>query len=96
MNAKYVVVTTDKDKRGVFMGRLEKKNADKGTCVLSDARMCVYWSAETHGVLGLASDGPQKGSRITPSVPRIELTGVTSFIDCTEKAVTQWQTLIWE
>lgn len=90
---KFVVVTTDKDRRGVFSGFLEKKDGD--TVVLSDARMAVYWSEETRGVLGLASIGPQQGSKITPSVPSIELNGITSVIDCTKKAQKLWEDEPW-
>lgn len=90
---KFVVVTTDFEKRGVFGGYLESKTGD--IVVLSSAQNCIYWSAETRGVLGLASHGPQEGSRIGPPVPRIELNGVTAIIDCTEEAVKQWQLQPW-
>ena len=93
MKKRMVVVTTDKDRRGVFMGKLkEHKGSD---VVLINARMAVYWSKETKGVLGLASIGPQDGSRITPIVPKIELNGVTAVIDCTDKAVKQWNNVKW-
>jgi hypothetical protein len=88
-----VVVTTDKDRRGVFCGDLVSE--EEGVVVLKSARMAVYWSTETKGVLGLASIGPQKGSRITPVVPKIKLNGVTSVIDCTKEAVKKWGAGIW-
>ena len=88
-----VVVTTDKDKRGVFFGQLVKQGAD--TVILKDAQMAVYWSTETHGVLGLASIGPQSGSKITPVVPTIELLGVTSVMDATTAAIEQWRKEPW-
>lgn len=90
---RFVVVTTDKDRSGVFGGILESHNGTDA--VLKDARMAVYWSAETRGVLGLASIGPQSGSRITPAVPRIELNGVTSVIDCTDAAKEAWEDAPW-
>ena len=92
---RYVVLTTDKDKRGVFFGKLVKLDTIKGTASLADAQMAVYWSVETRGVLGLASIGPQKGSRITPIVPIIELCGVTSISDATPEAVKQWKLQLW-
>jgi hypothetical protein len=61
---KYVVVTTDKDRQGVFGGYLKGGSADAGVVTLVDARMAVYWSQETRGVLGLASIGPQSGSAL--------------------------------
>jgi hypothetical protein len=96
MKTKWVVVTTDKDKRGVFLGQLQKGNIKSGVCTLTKARMAVYWSKETHGVLGLASDGPAEGSHITPEIPRIELVGVTAIMDATDKAVEKWQTTTWK
>jgi hypothetical protein len=91
-----VVVTTDKDRKGVFFGTLMSHDEDRETCVLRDARMCVYWSESTKGVLGLASHGPQKGSRITPSVPSIKLNGVTAVMECTEAAAAQWEKGLWD
>lgn len=89
-----VVVTTDKDKRGVFFGQFIKKEDD--VVILKDAQMAVYWSTKTGGVLGLASIGPQKGSRISPIVPQIEINGVTSVMDATEKAIEKWRLQEWE
>jgi len=89
-----VVVTTDMDRRGVFFGELVSK--DDSEVTLKDAQMCVYWSMETRGVLGLASHGPQKGSRVTPIIPSIWLDGVTSVMDCTEEAVEAWRAEPWE
>jgi len=88
---KKVVVTTDKDRRGVFFGTLESVDGD--IVVLSSAQMCVYWSEATRSVLGLSSIGPQEGSRISPVVPQIELNGVTSVALCTDEAVEQWNRL---
>ena len=86
-----VIICTEK--RGVFSGRLENLNNGKSTLV--DARMCVYWDSETRGVLGLASTGPSQGCRITRSVPRIELCGVTAVIDMTAEAVAAWAREPW-
>jgi hypothetical protein len=90
-----VVVTTDETRRGVFYGDLESYDENMQTCKLKNARMAIYWSSETHGVLGLASIGPQNGSRISPPVPQIELNGVTSIMDTTDIAVKQWEKEIW-
>lgn len=92
---RFVVVTTDKDKRGVFGGYLESYDPQTPRTVLTDARMAVYWSCETRGVLGLASIGPQKGSRISPAIPRIELEGVTAVMDCTPEAIILWEQSPW-
>ena len=89
-----VVVTTDKDRRGVFAGVLLVDNG-AGRVVLADAQMCLFWSKETRGVLGLAAHGPAKGSRIGPVVPQIELDGVSSIIDMTPEAVEKWRAQPW-
>ncbi len=88
-----VVVTTDKDRRGVFCG--EFVSQDKDIVKLKNVRMAVYWSSTTRGVLGLASIGPQEGSRITHAIPYIELNGVTAVMDATNKAVKQWEAEPW-
>ena len=93
MKKRMVVVTTDKDRRGVFFGELIKHEND--TVILKDAQMAVYWSSATKGVLGLASIGPQDGSRISPIIPRIELNGVTSVMNCTKEAIKEWRTKKW-
>ena len=91
---RYVVVTTEF--KGVFYGKLEFYNRKDNCAVLSNARMCVYWSANTKGILGLASIGPQNGSKITPIIPSIELTKVTAVMDCTIQAIDQWDKGIWD
>ena len=83
---RYVVVTTEFC--GVFGGYLESKNGDVG--VLSECRNCIYWTEEVNGFGGLAVTGPLSGCRIGPPVPRIELRGITSILDCSEKAVQSW------
>lgn len=93
MKGKKCVVTTSN--RGVFFGAVERYNMEAGTAILTNARMCVYWPAETHGVLGLASNGPPPGSRVTPSVSRIELNAVDSMTHCTDSAIAAWGKEPW-
>ena len=94
MKNRMVVVTTDKDRRGVFFGEFVSQTKDKVT--LKDARMAIYWSSATHGVVGLAGIGPQPGSKISPKIPQIELNGVTAVMDCTKEAVATWEEEKWE
>lgn len=49
-----VIVTTAH--RGVFFGYATDTDAD--TIALKRARLCVYWSADVRGFMGLASGGP--------------------------------------
>lgn len=92
---RHVVITTDSTRRGVFAGQLESWDPDKQTAVLINAQMCIYWSVATRGVLGLAATGPAEGSRIGPSVPRIEVNGVTAVIDMSPEAVNRWAEQSW-
>lgn len=89
---RYVVVTTEH--RGVFGGYLEGSDSGKSV-VLTEARMCVYWSAETRGVVGLAQTGPKDGCRISPAAPRIRLNAVTAVMDASKKAELAWGDEVW-
>ncbi len=92
-----VVICTAK--RGVFFGYTTASGRElidetKGT--LQRARMCNYWSAETHGVLGLAGMGPQKGSKIGPRVPELTVESITAVMVCSPEAVTAWESECWQ
>jgi len=91
----YVVVTTNKYRRGVFGGILQSHDITAGCAVLTEARNCVYWSAETHGVGGLAVIGPQNGSRIGPAIPELSLDGVTAVMLATDQARAAWEAEPW-
>ena len=89
--AKFVVVCTEK--RGVFGGMVEDTNADPIT--MTNAQMCVYWSADVRGVVGLAATGPTAGCRITKPAPSSELHGITAVFDATDEAATAWRSCPW-
>ena len=89
--AEKVVVTTKH--RGVFMGEIESRNGSE--IVLKDARVCVYWSRDTKGFVGLAKTGPLSGSRVSPAAPKLELFDVTSVTHCTPEAVEKWEAEPW-
>ena len=92
-----VVVCTAK--RGVFFGYTRETGQaifDRTTVTLQRARMCTYWSAETKGVLGLGSIGPQKGSRIGPQVPELTCGEITAVYGCTPAAVEAWEASPWK
>lgn len=88
-----VVVCTEH--RGVFFGFMADAQSDGKIATLTDAQMCVYWTSDIGGVLGLASSGPSKSCRVSPKVPKITLQGVTAIVDCTEDAVKAWQARPW-
>jgi len=92
MDEKPKVVVTTKH-RSVFFGTLECK--DGTDVVLLDARVCVYWSRETRGFVGLAATGPLDGSRVSPAAPKLEIVDVTAVIHCSDEAVKQWEADKW-
>jgi len=86
-----LLVTTER--KGVFFGYGDPTD---GTVIrLTRARMCVYWSADVRGVVGLAANGPTKSCRIGPEAPAIILQGVTAIMEVSEKAEAQWQLQPW-
>lgn len=65
------------------------------TIRLERARMCVYWPAENHGVVGLVSDGPKAGARVGPAAPAMTLRGVTAVMEASEQAAAAWEKAPW-
>jgi|GEM_PF-2350566 len=91
-----VVITTDKDKRGVFMGLIDPADADKETIVAEEVRMAVYWSTDARGVVGLAGKGPTKECRISPAAKKATLKGVTAVMEMTDDALKAWRKEPWK
>lgn len=91
-NGKPKVVVTTKH-RGVFFGELESKEGTEVT--LKDARVCVLWSRETKGFVGLAATGPLNGSRVSPAAPKMEIVDVTAVLHCSLEAVEKWESTPW-
>lgn len=85
-----VLVTTEH--RGVFFGWATK--TDGNTIVLTRGRNCVYWSADVHGFMGLAANGPSKSCRVGPPAD-IELRAITSVTEVTPEAVAKWEANAW-
>lgn len=86
------VVTTAH--QGVFFG-YSAEPGEGPIVTLARARMCIHWPNEMRGVLGLASQGPVKGSRVTPAVPSLTLRDVTAIMLCTLEAAAQWEREPW-
>lgn len=85
-----VIVTTAH--RGVFFGYATDTDGD--TIELKRARLCVYWSADVKGFMGLASGGPTKTCRIGPAAD-ITLRSITAVVDVSEAAVKAWEAAPW-
>jgi len=86
---KPVIVTTAH--RGVFFGRLSPDQDENATTlVLTGCRNAIRWEGR-RGFLGLASHGPENGSRIGSTAPRVRLHDVTSVSECTPEATKVWE-----
>lgn len=86
-----VIVTTAH--RGVFFGYAT--DVDGETIRLRDGRLCVYWSADLKGFMGLASHGPSASCRIGPPAD-IRLRNISAVLDVTPEAVAKWESAPWK
>jgi uncharacterized protein DUF6948 len=86
-----VLVTTAH--RGVFFGYADKTDGE--TIALKKARLCVYWSADVKGFMGLAATGPSSTCRIGPPAD-ITLRSITAVAEVLPKAVVAWESAPWK
>jgi hypothetical protein len=86
-----LLVTTEY--RGVFFG-YGIPTTEK-TIRLTDVQMCVYWSSDLKGVLGLATSGPTKQCKIGPPAPAMTLQAITSIIEVSAEAAKRWKEQPW-
>ena len=86
-----VIVTTAH--RGVFFGYADATDGE--TIALKRARLCVYWSADCKGFMGLAANGPSASCRIGPAAD-ITLRSITAVVAVTPAAVTAWESAPWK
>jgi Domain of unknown function (DUF6948) len=85
-----VVVTTAH--RGVFFGYASDTSGE--TIKLRAARLCIYWSADLRGFMGLASHGPNSSCKVGPAAD-IELRNITAVTEVSETAVKNWEKAPW-
>lgn len=85
-----VVVTTEH--RGVFFGYAAETEGE--TIALRRARLCVYWTADLRGFMGLAAQGPSSGCKVGPPAD-ITLRKITAVIEATPEAVKRWEEGPW-
>lgn len=90
-----VLITTDSSKRGVFFGYINEKDVGKSELRAEQVQMCIKWTEDMRGVLGLAAFGPSKTCRISPPVPAATITGITFIAECSDKAVANWKKQPW-
>ena len=81
-----VMVTTAH--RGVFFGYAT--DVDGEIVNLKRARLCLYWSADVKGFMGLAAYGPSKSCRVGPPAD-IALRSITAVLSVTPEAVAKWE-----
>lgn len=85
-----VIVTTAH--RGVFFGYASETDGE--TIALKRARLCVYWTADLRGFMGLASNGPSSGCKVGPAAD-ITLRAITSVVEVSPEAVAKWESAPW-
>ncbi len=85
-----VLITTAH--RGVFFGYATKTDGE--TIKLAKARLCLYWSRDVKGFMGLASTGPSSGCRVGPPAD-IELRAITAVAEVTAAAEAAWGAAPW-
>lgn len=90
-DARPVIVTTAH--RGVFFGYATDTTGAQ--IALTNARNCLYWSADVQGFMGLANKGPNKSCRIGPPAD-IELRDITSVLSVTPAAEKAWNDATWK
>jgi hypothetical protein len=78
--------------KGVFFGYAEDTSG--ATIKLKKARLCIYWSADLRGFMGLAAHGPNRNCKIGPPVD-IEIRDITAVVEVTPGAVAKWEAAPW-
>ncbi len=86
-----VMVTTEH--RGVFFGYATETDGE--IVRLKRARLCLYWSADVRGFMGLAANGPSKSCRIGPPAD-IDLRKITAVLAVTPEAEKRWNEAPWQ
>ncbi len=86
-----VLVTTTH--RGVFFGFATETSGT--TIKMRAARLCVYWSADLRGFMGLASHGPSATCKVGPAAD-IELRDITAVVEVSDAARSKWEAAPWK
>lgn len=81
--------------RGIFVG-YTKDSAEAETMTLTRARMIVYHSSDSRGLVGIGVNGPGSGARVSPPVKSITLRDVTAVIEPERHAVDEWERGLWK
>jgi hypothetical protein len=87
-----VLVTTEH--RGVFFGYADPAKLHGDIINLTRARLCLYWSRDVRGFMGLAAMGPSKDCRVGPPAT-IDVRKITAVLQVTPEAVAKWESAPW-
>lgn len=71
------------DRAGVFFGQIESKTKD--SVVMKNVRKIHYWDGAC-AVEQISQDGVNDKSRLTVTIPSMEIADPIQIIECTEKA----------
>lgn len=85
-----VIVCTEH--RGVFFGYASDTEGD--VIALRAARVCLYWSTDVKGFMGLANGGPTAACRIGPPAT-IAVRKITAVLEVTPAATAAWEAAPW-
>ena len=85
-----VIVTTVH--RGVFFGYADDTTGEM--IHLTRSRLCLYWSSDVKGFMGLASGGPTAKCRIGQPAD-ITLRNITAVLEVSLEAVAKWEGAPW-
>ena len=88
-----VLVTTEH--RGVFFGYVDRSKVDDSALDIRGARLCVRWTQDMQGFMGLASMGPSSGCRIGPVADIPSLRSITGVFAVTPEAEKKWKAARW-
>lgn len=93
----YIPVMVTTEHRGVFFGYVDPVDAESEsrTIRVHRVRMCVYWTADVRGVLGLAAIGPDAKCRVTEPNAKARIADVTGVFSCSPQAVEAWEGAPW-
>ena len=89
-NERAVIITTAH--RGVFFGYAT--DTDGETIALKRSRLCLYWSRDVRGFMGLAANGPSPSCRIGPAAD-ITLRNITAVLEVAPEAEAKWAAAPW-
>jgi hypothetical protein len=72
------------DRAGVFFGKIKENKTT--SVVMQDVRKIYYWDGAS-AVEQISQDGVKSNSKLTITIPEMEIASPIQIIPCTDKAV---------